>query len=41
MTVLLNGPPNAGGRASVTDARSAPVRGDLVNKFISDLVELK
>ena len=38
MRVLLNGIPSAVGRANVTDARSALVRDDWLNKFITNLV---
>ena len=31
MTLVLHGPTNAGGRACVTDVRSAPVRDDFLN----------
>ena len=35
MRALLNGPRSAVGRANVTDARSALVRDDLLNNFIT------
>ena len=39
MRVLLNGIPSAVGQANVTDARSALVRDDLLNKFITNRVQ--